>query len=156
MLALAGQAGDAGDARRKAKEMLDTGGAWAKFREWIGAQGGDLSMVDDPGRLPRARLIKTVTAPRSGYVAGIDAMEIGLTAMALGAGRAKKGDAVDAAVGIVLAAKVGDAVEQGAPLFTLHANGEVRLAEAERRALAAFTWQDQAVEPLPNFYGVIG
>jgi len=155
MVLLAGQAADAGEARRRVEEALDSGRAWAKFRQWIGAQGGDLNVVDDPERLPRARLIEEVTAPRHGYVAGIDAMQIGLTAMALGAGRAKKGDAVNQAVGIVLAAKVGDTLVRGAPLFTIHASDEARLAEAKQRALAAFAWQDGPVEPPPHFYGVI-
>lgn len=156
MLILGGQAANAVEARQKLQETLDSRRAWAKFREWISAQGGDLNLVDDPDRLPRARLIETVTAPHSGYVAGIDAMEIGLTAVLLGAGRAKKGDTIDPAVGIVLAAKVGDTVKQGAPLFTLHANDEAKLAEAEQRVLAAFTWQDQPAEPPPHFYGVVG
>ena len=156
MLVLGGQAADTEEARQALQEILESRRAWNKFREWIGAQGGDLSLVDAPARLPRARLIKTVTAPRGGYVAGVDAMEIGLTAVSLGAGRAKKGDAIDPAVGIVLAAKVGDAVEKGASLFTLHANDEAKLAEAERRVLAAFTWQDQPVEPPPHFYGIVG
>ena len=156
MLILGGQAANAVEARQKLQETLDSRRAWAKFREWISAQGGDLNLVDDPDRLPRARLIETVTAAHSGYVAGIDAMEIGLTAVLLGAGRAKKGDTIDPAVGIVLAAKVGDAVKQGAPLFTLHANDEAKLAEAEQRVLAAFTWQDQPAEPPPHFYGVVG
>ena len=155
MVLLAGQAADADEARRRVEEALDSGRAWAKFRQWIGAQGGDLKVVDDPERLPRARLIEEVTAPCHGYVAGIDAMQIGLAAMALGAGRAKKGDAVDQAVGIVLAAKVGDALVRGAPLFTIHASDEARLTEAKQRALAAFAWQDGPVEPPPHFYGVI-
>jgi len=156
MLVLGGQAADTEEARQALQEILESRRAWNKFREWIGAQGADLSLVDAPERLPRARLVKTVTAPRGGYVAGADAMEIGLTAVSLGAGRAKKGDAIDPAVGIVLAAKVGDAVEKGASLFTLHANDEAKLAEAERRVLAAFTWQDQPVEPPPHFYGIVG
>jgi len=155
MLVIGGQVPNTEEARQTLQATLDSGRAWAKFREWIGAQGGDLGLVDDPDRLPRARLIKAVTAPRSGYVAGIDAMEIGLMAVLLGAGRAKKGEPIDAAVGIVLAAKVGDAVEQGAPLFTLHANDETKLAEAERRLLAAFAWQDQPVEPPPHFHGIV-
>ena len=149
-------AADADNARRKLQALLDNGQGWTKFREWIQVQGGDLSMVDNPDQLPHARLIKTVTAPHSGYVASIDAMEIGLTAMGLGAGRVQKGDPVDPAVGIVLAVKVGDKVEREAPLFTLYANDEARLAEAERRALAALSWQDQPLEPPPLFYGNIG
>jgi len=156
MLALAGQAANAEHARQKLEAVLSNGHAWPKFRQWVAAQGGDLSMVDEPERLPRAQRVETVPAPRSGYVASIDAREIGLTAMALGAGRAKKGEAVDLAVGIVLAAKVGDRVAQGTPLFTLHANDQARLAEAEQRALAAFTWQDGPVKAPPHFYGIIG
>jgi pyrimidine-nucleoside phosphorylase len=156
MLVAGGQTNDAQEARQTLQATLEGQHAWAKFREWIGAQGGDLSLVDAPGHLPRARLVETVTAPRSGYVAGIDAMEIGLTAVLLGAGRARKGDAIDPAVGIVLAAKVGDAVEEGAPLFTLHANDEAKRAEAERRVLAAFKWHDEPVKPPPHFYGIVG
>jgi pyrimidine-nucleoside phosphorylase len=156
MITLGGQVADTGEARQKLQQALDSGRAWTKFREWIVAQGGDVTRVDDPDRLPRARLVKTVKAPRDGHVADIDAKEIGLTAMLLGGGRAQKGDAVDPAVGIVLAAKVGDEVERGAPLFTLHANDKAKQAEAERRALAAFSWQDQPVVPPPLFYGDIG
>jgi pyrimidine-nucleoside phosphorylase len=153
MLVLAGRAADTDTARRTLQETLSGRRAWEKFREWIEAQGGDLACVDDPDRLPRARFIETVPAPHSGHVAGIDAREIGLTSMLLGAGRSKKGDPVDPAVGIVLAVKTGAEVDEGDPLFTLHANDEAKLAQARARALAAFTWQEKAVEPPPLFYG---
>ena len=155
MLVLAGHAANTTAARQKLQEMLNSGRAWRKFREWIQVQGGDLETVDEPERLPQARLVKTVTAQRGGYVAGVDAREIGLSTVLLGAGRAKKGETVDPAVGIVLAAKVGDAVEPDAPLFTLHANDETRLAEAKERALAAYLFQDEPLEPPPLFYGTI-
>ena len=156
MLTLAGRAEDTDDARRKLRHSLDSGQAWKKFREWIKAQGGDLSMVDDPDRLPRAGIVKTVKATHDAYVAGIDAQEIGVTAMLLGAGRAEKDTPIDLSVGIVLAVKVGEQVKPGDPLFIIHANDETKLEKAQERALAAFVLQDHPVEPWPLFYGSIG
>ncbi|NIV38544.1 MAG: pyrimidine-nucleoside phosphorylase, partial [Anaerolineae bacterium] len=65
--------------------------AFTKFRQWITAQQGDLQSVEDPGRLPAARFQREISAPRTGFIAGINAREVGLTAMLLGGGRAKKG-----------------------------------------------------------------
>ncbi len=112
-------------------------------------------MVDDPQRLPRAALIEDVPAGRSGYLAGIHAREVGETSVDLGAGRTKKGDRIDPAVGIVIHHKVGDFVKSGQVLFTVHANNEERLVQAKNRLLAAHTWSETPVEPLPLFYGVI-
>jgi pyrimidine-nucleoside phosphorylase len=105
--------------------------------------------------LPQARFVKAVTAPRSGYLAGLDAAEIGLTSADLGAGREKKGDPIDHAVGIVVHHKVGEASEAGEALFTVHANDEAKLESARGRLLAAVEWSDTPVEPLPLFYGVV-
>ncbi len=121
------------EARAQAAATLDNGAAWAKFRQWIAAQGGDLQTVDDPTRLPRAPLVAPLLAPRSGYVAKVDAREVGFTVVDLGGGRAKKGDPVDPAVGVVLAArgKVGGRVEAGEPLLWVHARDA---GDARRRA----------------------
>jgi len=102
-----------------------------------------------------ATIVRPVAAPRSGVVAAIDAMEVGLTAVNLGAGRLRKGDPVDHAVGIVLEAKVGDEVRAGDVLLTIHANSEAKCAAAHNRLLAAYTWADQEVEPPPLVYDVI-
>jgi pyrimidine-nucleoside phosphorylase len=105
--------------------------------------------------LPSARLVKDVLAPRSGYVAALDAAEIGLTSVDLGAGRAKKGDTIDHAVGIIVHRKVGDQVEAGEALFTVHANDEAKLESASQRLLQAVEWSGAPVKPLPLFYGVV-
>jgi pyrimidine-nucleoside phosphorylase len=73
----------------------------------------------------------------------------------LGAGRVKKGDPIDHAVGVIAHRKVGDRVEAGQPLFTVHANDEEKLADAQERLLDAVAWSDTPVEPLPLFYGVV-
>jgi pyrimidine-nucleoside phosphorylase len=155
MLILGGKAQDAEEARAILLEALHSGQALAKFRKWIAAQGGDLTVVDDPTRLPQAAIIQDVPAPRTGYVAGIDAKEAGLTAMLLGAGRAKKGDPVDHAVGMVLHAKIGDDVKRGDPLLTLHANDSQKLAQAQEKLLAAYTWSEDPVQAPPLLYEII-
>jgi pyrimidine-nucleoside phosphorylase len=70
----------------------------------------------------------------------------------LGAGRAKKSDAIDHAVGFIIRKKVGDLVQAGEPLFEIHANNEEKLAEARRDVLAAHAFRDEFVSPLPLFY----
>jgi pyrimidine-nucleoside phosphorylase len=155
MLILGDKAQDAEEARAILLEALHSGRALAKFKEWIAAQGGDLACVDDPSRLPQAAIIQDVLAPRTGYVAGIDAMEVGLTAMLLGAGRARKGDPIDHAVGVVLQAKAGDYVKRNEPLLTIYANDADRLAQAQEKLLAAYTWSEEPVQAPPLLYEII-
>jgi pyrimidine-nucleoside phosphorylase len=156
LLALGGVVKDDARGRRLAEEALTTGRAWEKFRALVTAQGGEVDYIDHPQRLPVARLIETISAPQSGYLSSVHARLIGEAVVALGGGRARKGDPIDYAVGVVIHHKVGDLVEAGAPLFTLHANDEARLSAARQQLLAAHTWSDAPVEPLPLFYGVLG
>lgn len=155
MLILGGKAQDPQDARAILLEALYSGRALAKFREWIAAQGGDLAAVDDPSRLPQAAIVQDVPAPRAGYVAGVDAMEVGLAAMSLGAGRARKGDPINHAVGVVLQAKIGDYVERGEPLLTIHANDSDKLAQGREKLLAAYAWSEEPVQAPPPVYEII-
>jgi pyrimidine-nucleoside phosphorylase len=112
-------------------------------------------VVDDPSLLPRAPVIETVTAEQGGYIAGISARTIGETIITLGGGRAKKSDAIDHSVGVVVHIKVGDRVKKGQPLLTIHAKNTPDLAMAKERIMAGIHWSDQPVEPLPLFYGVV-
>lgn len=156
MLLLAGKAANETDAGQRLSQLLDSGRALDKFREWIGAQDGDLACVDDLRRLPAARFIEPVPASRSGYIAALDAREVGLAAMLLGGGRARKEDQIDHAVGVVLHAKIGDRVEQGQPLLTIHANEEAKLAEARQRLVAAYEWSHERVSLPPLIHRIIG
>jgi pyrimidine-nucleoside phosphorylase len=152
MLMLAGKAEDASTALTLAMETLSSGAAWQKFRQLVEAQGGDVSTVDDPEKLPRAPLIEPVPAPRSGYLAGLDAVEVGWAVVYLGGGVEQKGQSIDHRVGVLVHHKVGDLVQEGTPLFTVHANDEGKLAAARDRVLAAHTFSDEPVQPLPLFY----
>jgi len=155
MLHMGSMAGSPVEGRQMAENALDDGSAYEKFRQFVVAQGGDLSYVDDTTRLPSAAHIESVAATRSGYLKEIDAMEVGLTSAGLGAGRLKKGDPVDHAVGIVLHAKVGQQIREGDPLFTIHANQAGQTVPAGGRLLNACEWSDTPVEELPLIYGVI-
>jgi pyrimidine-nucleoside phosphorylase len=134
---------------------IDSGDAVAKFREWVRAQGGDDRVVDDPSLMPQARLMETLGSPRAGYVAAINAMEVGLATVALGAGRQKKGDRVDPAVGVVLYKKVGEYVQKDQPLLTIHANDSERMEEARQQLADAYQWSDSAVVVPPLIRRII-
>ncbi len=155
LLVLAGKAPTVRAARAVLEAALADGRALAKFRELVAAQGGEVGVVDHPERLARASLVETVSAPRTGYLAEVHAAEIGLSAVDLGAGRAKKTDTLDLAVGLVIHRKVGDRVKKGEPLFEVHANDADRLAVARARVLAAHRFSAQPVKPLPLFYKVL-
>jgi pyrimidine-nucleoside phosphorylase len=155
MLRLAGrsQARDISDIRPTLVEKLSNGEAFDVFRRLVAAQEGDVSQVDNPEALPTAPVIREVTAPRSGYLEGIHAREIGLAAVELGAGRMRKGDSIDHAVGIIVHNKVGDYVEKGEPLFAVHARTNESADRAIESVLASHTWTNSLA--LPLFYDVI-
>jgi pyrimidine-nucleoside phosphorylase len=155
MLYLGGRAGSVAEGRRLAEETLSSGAAWEKFRALVAAQGGDVEQIEEPERLPRARLIREIPAPADGYIAEMRAYEVGMAAVALGAGRTKKGEPIDPAVGILVHRKVGDPVRRGEPLFTVHANAEERLAEAEAWLSRAVRIREAPVPPLPHIYETI-
>ncbi len=143
------------EGRRLARQTLDAGAAWEKFRQMVQAQGGQVDAVDHPERLPQAPVVRTLEAPRAGYIAQVHARKVGQVVMRLGAGRARKGDPVDPAVGVETWVKVGQRVEAGQPLFTVHARKEADLAWATRELLDALQWSDDPVPSLPLFYGVV-
>lgn len=155
MLVLGGKAKSHAAARAMLQDALHDGRGLAKLRELIASQGGDPGVVDDPDIMASARLIEPLPAPRSGYIAAINAAEVGLTVVDLGGGRATKTDIVDHAVGVVLQAKAGDRVAPGQPLLTIHANDAARLAAARERLLAAYRITARAVEPPPLIHRIL-
>jgi len=155
LLILAGKARRQPAARALLTAALANGAAWAKFKQLVVAQGGDVAFVEHPERLPQAALIEEVPSPHSGTLAQVDAREIGLSSVDLGAGRAQKEDSIDHAVGLMIYHKVGDRVKKGQPLFAIHANSADSLAAARKRVLAAHRFTDRRVRPLPLFYKVL-
>ncbi|AWB43779.1 pyrimidine-nucleoside phosphorylase [Paenibacillus sp. CAA11] len=124
MVYLAGKAASLEEAEEKLREVIRSGKALEKFKEFLRNQGGDDSVVDHPEKLPTAAYKIEVPAKTDGVVAEIVADEIGTAAMLLGAGRATKESEIDLAVGLMLNKKVGDKVKAGESLVTIHANTE--------------------------------
>ncbi len=145
MLLLTNAARTPAEARRKLEAGIASGAALAKFREIVVAQGGDPRVVDDPARLPQAKLRAVVEAKRGGHVSEVNALDIALAAMQLGAGRSRAEDPVDHAVGIGDLVKIGERVEAGATLATIHANDEAKLAEAKSIVAGAIAFSDMPV-----------
>jgi len=155
MLTIGGLVVDEKQGREMAEKVLRNGRALDRFKDLVKAQGGDVSYVEKPERLPNARIKEPVLASRSGYLHEINARLIGETVVLLGAGRAKKGDLIDHAVGTIIHHKVGDWVEEGMPLFTIHANHNSTLDEVRKGLLEAHKIREGPTEPLPLFYGVV-
>lgn len=155
LLALGGIAGDEHAGLEMAEKAISDGNGWERFKVLVKAQGGDLAYIEAPERLPAATLVDVIPSPQTGYLSAVNACTVGEVSVLLGAGRFKKGDPIDHAVGVLLHHKVGDRVNAGEPLFTVHANQAERLAQATPLLLEAHTFSEAPVEPLPLFYGVI-
>ena len=152
MLVIGEKAPSLSAARKMVEQTLHSGDAWQKFRALVINQGGDVSYVDQPEKLALAPVIEEVNAPADGYLKWIDAKEIGETTVDMGAGRKKKEDKIDHAVGVVIHHKVGDKVSKGEALFTLHARDQQSLSMARERILKAHQFSDVPCNPLPLFY----
>jgi len=158
MLNLAGRGEkwtDVAAIKEELQARLTNGEALAMFRRMVEAQGGDVSMVDDPAHLPQAATQETITAATDGTISRADALDIAKAAFELGAGREKKTDVIDLAVGVVVHIKVGDQVKVGDPLATIHSNDDQKHATAKTHLDRGITISDDIAEPLPLFYDVI-
>jgi pyrimidine-nucleoside phosphorylase len=156
MLLLAGTETSEAAARSRLAGSISSGAALSKFREIVTAQGGDARVIDEPSRLPKARWVRPLASPGSGYVTRVDAMGVALAALRLGAGRAKAEDPVDHAVGFSDLAKVGARVEVGEALCTLHANDPGAEADAADMLHRAITIGKEPVSPAPLIGETIG
>jgi pyrimidine-nucleoside phosphorylase len=156
LVLLAGKATAAPQAEALLHDALQSGAAWQKFRAMVANQGGDMHTLDDPALLPEATVKEPVMAPRDGYVAHIDALELGLVVNDLGGGRKKKDDAIDPSVGIVLERKVGKFVAHGAPLATIHASHSDAVDQVRDCVRAAFDLSDEQPTVPPLIYETMG
>lgn len=147
MLVASGVTDTADGARDRLTEAVDSGAAIERFRDVISEQDGDPSVVDDDSVLPSTGRFEEIPAPESGHLATCDARTIGVAAMRLGAGRSRKEDTIDPAVGITLLAKPGDRVERGEPIARLEYRHQARLDEALRILSSAWTITDSPPDP---------
>ena len=155
MLIASGIAKDVEDGKARMMDALRSGAGLQKLREMIEAQGGDGRVCEELAYLPHAAYKLDVPATASGYVAKMDTTAIGYAAQGLGAGRAKKTDVIDPAVGLVMQVRLGDYVKEGEPLATLYLNKRELAGEAVSRMQAAVTIAKERPELPPLIYAAV-
>jgi pyrimidine-nucleoside phosphorylase len=143
---------DEATGRERAAAAVEDGSALAAYERWIAAQGGD----PDEGALPAAPVVRDVEAPRAGYVGAIGALDVGMAALRLGAGRHTKDDEIDHAVGVLCLKKRGDVVQAGETLAQVHARDDNSAARAGGEVLDAYTLADEAPAATPIVLETIG
>lgn len=137
------------------EKSIDSGAALDKFKEFVNMQGGDSNIADDYNILPTAKYIYEVQSVKEGYISNIDAQEIGMASLILGAGREKKGDDIDFAVGLVLTKKINDYVKKGDVICKIYANDEAKINASKERLLASYSFSEQKIESHKLIYEII-
>lgn len=155
MLILGEKAKTFEEARGILEEIISSGKGIEKLKELVEAQGGNPDFVDDTSLFPRAKIIKEVLAIKKGYVKAIKADDIGIAALVLGAGRETKESTVDLAVGVVLHKKIGDFVNIGEAIATIHSNYEEKTIQAEEIIKKAYSIVDEEVFIKPLIKGIV-
>ena len=155
LLVMTGNVATMPEAEKRVQHVIHTGASVAKLAEVIAAQGGDPRQIEQPELLPKAPVRTMLKAPRSGYIRSIDAEQVGLASMSLGAGRFKKGEHIDHRTGFILQAKVGDSLQAGDPLVEIHARSESEAEEVQEKLLACYSWSDTPVSAGPLIYDTI-
>lgn len=155
MVVLANKAANVEEAKKMLMETIASGKALDKLKEFVKAQGGDETYVDDTSKFPQAKYKIPVISEKDGYVEKIHAQNVGIIAMELGAGRATKESAIDLAVGIVLNKKRGDKVSKGDILAYIYANDEEKGHKAERDLKDNYIISKEFENKIPLIYGVI-
>jgi pyrimidine-nucleoside phosphorylase len=149
MLVLGGVAKGIDVARRRMEIAISSGKAADKFRQIVEAQGGDASVIDDPARLPQAKVCEFYSAPRHGVIARVEPRAIGRGIAALGGARQRMEDRIDPTVGFVIRGRPGDVVQTGEPIASIFARDEAGVAAGMAALSEAITLADEADPPLP-------
>jgi pyrimidine-nucleoside phosphorylase len=156
MIHLGKQAASLDDARRIAEQHLVDGSGFKKFKQAVAAQGGNPQALDKFELLPNATGLREVVSPRGGYVTSIDAEDIGAASNLIGAGREKREDAIDPAVGVILEVKGGEKVDAGSVLCRLYYTSEERVEEAAEMVEDAFRISGQKPDERELILEVVG
>ena len=155
MLVLSGKVKDEEEGRALLFENINNGKAVQKLKEFVKAQGGDESYVDDYEKFPKAKHIIEVKSEKEGYINKIHAEKLGLIAMELGAGRATKESTIDLAVGMKLTKKRGDKVEKGDVIAYVYANDLDKAEKAKKNLLENIIIEESKGKDLPLIYDII-
>lgn len=155
MLICAKKAESIEEARKMLIENIENGKGLEKLKEFVKAQSGDITPIDDFSKFPKAKYIEEVIAPIDGYITKIKAEAFGLIAMELGAGRATKESEIDLAVGIVLNKKRGEKVKKGEVLAYIHSNSEDKIEKARKSILENIAIEESYDLNIPLIYDIV-
>lgn len=155
MLLCAKMAESEEEARKMLMENIENGKGLEKLKDFVKAQGGDISPIDDYSKFPQAKYVEKVTSPVDGYITKIHAEAFGLIAMELGAGRATKESEIDLAVGIVLNKKRGEKVNKGDVLAYIHSNSDEKIEKARKSILENIVIEDNYDLNIPLIYDIV-
>lgn len=140
------------EALEKVNDALDSGKAFEKMKEWISAQGGDISCIDNTDLFPKAEFSYDIMSEHNGYISSMDTKKIGLTSVILGAGREIKEDSIDFSAGIMIYKKTGDKTDKGEKMATLFTNNKLSFEEAEKMYRSAVCLSSVKPENKPLIY----
>ena len=155
MLLCAKKAESIEEARKMLIENIENGKGLEKLKDFVKAQGGDITPIDDFSKFPKAKYIEEVIAPVDGYITKINAEAFGLIAMELGAGRATKESEIDLAVGLVLNKKRGEKVNKGDVLAYIHSNSEEKIEKARKSILENIVIEESYDLNIPLIYDIV-
>ncbi len=156
MFFLGGRSKTVAQGKQLSEQIIASGKAFERFRQMVELQGGDISVIDDPTRLPSADHCVEVPSPRAGYVTAIACEQVGTACVILGGGRERKEDSVDPAVGIAVNKKIGDRISAGESLCTIHCHSDAQAARAKTLLAESYQIADAPpVHKLPLVHRVI-
>jgi len=156
MFYLGGKTSDVDEGRTLARAMITSGTALQKFRDCIRLQGGDERVIDDAKLLPRATSSTVVVSPASGYIIATNCQQFGIALAMIGGGREKKEDRIDHGAGLEFHKRIGEQIEKGEPLATIHYNSGAKLAEAQRLVADSFVIGKEPAVAKPLIRRVLG
>lgn len=143
------------EAEKLVKEVISNGKAFEKLKEWISHQGGNVDWIENPDNFPKAEFKEDIISEKDCYISSMNAEEIGVASVILGAGREKKEDAIDFSAGIVLNKKTGDKVAKGNTIATLYTNNENSLNTAKEKFLSAIECSNEKPIEIPLIYEIV-
>lgn len=155
MIILAEKAKDKNEARKMLMETIKSGKALNKLKEFVAAQGGDVSSIDDTSLFPHAKYVIPVESQKDGVVCKIHSENIGIIAMELGAGRATKESTIDLSVGLVLNKKRGEKVSKGDVIAYIHSNDMEKAEKAKEKILESYVIEKNYEDNIPLIYEVV-
>lgn len=136
-------------------DSIDSGKAYEKMKEWISAQGGDVSFIENTDKFPKAEYSYDIFSEDDGYISSMDTEKIGLASVILGAGRESKEDSIDFSAGIIIYKKTGEKINKGEAIATLFTNRKESLADAEKVYRSAVFVSSEKPKDKPLIYEII-